>query len=1038
MLASPIRWGLIAATLVAIAPFCSAAEPTATQPPPPPETFTPPPINVPPGFTVELVAGPPLVQHPTMAGFDDQGRLYVCDGPGMNLPAKELLSQLPNLIRRLEDTDGDGRFDKSVVFADKMTFPMGAQWHRGAVYTASPPNIWRLEDSDGDGVADQRKILVSEFGFTGNAADIHGCFLGPDGRLYWCDGRHGHNFVDEHGNQISKGLAARLFSCKLDGSDVECFAGGGMDNPVEVTFTEEGEPLGTVAIFDVVEGRHDALTHWVYGGAYPRYEQPCVKEFKRTGELLPPLSRFGQVAPSGVMRYRGSLLGSEYQNNIFLAQFNTHTVVRTQIERDGATFRSKDEDFLTSPSQDFHPTDVLEDADGSLLVIDTGGWFRIGCPFSKIAKPEILGGIYRIRKTGAKPATDPRGLKLDWTKVEVAELISRLNGERPAVRDRAMSALAMRGDAVVAELKKFVHSSAPAESRRLAVWILGQINTPASRAAVRAAVPDMKLRHVAVRAVGTNRDAEAIDLLCEIVYADERPQVRREAATALGRLGKHYGVEALLQSLRTANDRFLEHSLIYALIQINDRGLLAALKDPSPSVRRGALIALDQMNDGQLTRELVAPLLDTDDLALQKATLEVIERREGWATETVSLLSGWLADANLSAERTTMVRGALLAFCRDPKLQSLVSESLAKSSTPPSVRLLLLEVMARSDLSELPEAWQTQLAAQLQSNDTQVVRQAVATVAARGGDRFDATLSDLARDTARPGELRIAALTVLAKHGAALDTPSFQLLVSQLPESVPPIDRLAAAEALGSAKLNTAQLEQLVERLVSAGPLEFPALVRAFEKGTDARVGMAFVAAVARSPGLESLTADRLRQTLADYPSEVRALAEPLISRLNINLEVQRARLHELASLADGGDPSRGKAIFFSKKASCSACHRVGSEGTFLGPELTKIGQIRSKFDLLESVIFPSATFARGYESYAVVTDTGRVHTGIMSRETADAIYLRTAQREEIRIARKSIEQLSPNKVSIMPQGFDKLLTPEELRDLMMYLQSLR
>src|SRR5262249_36789334 len=142
-----------------------------------------PALVVPAGFRAELIAGPNLVQHPTMAGFDDQGRLYVCDGPGMNMPAKDLLRDLPNLIRRLEDTHGDGRFDRSTVFADKMTFPMGALWYRGAVYTASPPHIWRLRDTNGDGVADERTILVSEFGFTGNAADIHGCFLGPEGRL---------------------------------------------------------------------------------------------------------------------------------------------------------------------------------------------------------------------------------------------------------------------------------------------------------------------------------------------------------------------------------------------------------------------------------------------------------------------------------------------------------------------------------------------------------------------------------------------------------------------------------------------------------------------------------------------------------------------------------------------------------------------------------------------------------------------------------------------------------------------------------------
>ena len=75
-------------------------------------------LRVPDGFTVELVAASPLVEHPLMAGFDDRGRLFVADNAGLNLPADELLKQLPNMVRRLEDADGDGRFDRSTLFAD--------------------------------------------------------------------------------------------------------------------------------------------------------------------------------------------------------------------------------------------------------------------------------------------------------------------------------------------------------------------------------------------------------------------------------------------------------------------------------------------------------------------------------------------------------------------------------------------------------------------------------------------------------------------------------------------------------------------------------------------------------------------------------------------------------------------------------------------------------------------------------------------------------------------------------------------------------
>src|SRR5262249_4224030 len=103
-------------------------------------------IRVPEGFLVEQVAAPPLVGHPMMACFDDRGRLFVAESAGVYLKAEELLKERPHRIRLLEDTDGDGRFDRSTVFADRMTMPMGVLWYRGALYTASPPSLWRLED----------------------------------------------------------------------------------------------------------------------------------------------------------------------------------------------------------------------------------------------------------------------------------------------------------------------------------------------------------------------------------------------------------------------------------------------------------------------------------------------------------------------------------------------------------------------------------------------------------------------------------------------------------------------------------------------------------------------------------------------------------------------------------------------------------------------------------------------------------------------------------------------------------------------------
>ena len=395
-------------TFVAIDEEVAQRDPV--EPPPLTDGVVPAALKVPDGYVVELVAGPPLVAHPTMACFDDRGRLFVSDNAGVNLSAAELEEQLPNSVRMLEDVDRDGRFDRSTVFADRMTFPMGGAWHDGALYVASPPNIWRLEDTDDDGVADKRQKLVSQFGFTGNAASIHGCFNGPDGRLYWCDGRHGHEFRDENNNVTSKLAGSYIFSCEPDGSDVRIHAGGGPDNPVEVDFTDEGEMLGTVNIM-YSRPRIDCLVHWQHGGVYPHYER-VLNERPRTGALLEPIHNFGHVAISGMMRYRSGVLDHRFRDNIFATFFNGGRVTRLETERVGSTFSVTQREFLSAVSRDFHPTDVLEDADGSLLIVDTGGWFYRGCPTSQIAKPDVMGAIYRVSRRGMTPLVDPWGLRI--------------------------------------------------------------------------------------------------------------------------------------------------------------------------------------------------------------------------------------------------------------------------------------------------------------------------------------------------------------------------------------------------------------------------------------------------------------------------------------------------------------------------------------------------------------------------------------------------------------------------------------------------
>ena len=125
------------------------------------------------------MAGPPLVDRPITAAFDEQGRLYVADSSGSNDNVQKQLAERPHRIVRLEDTDGDGTFDTRTMFADKMMFPEGTMWFDGSLYVSAPPSIWKLTDTDGDGVADQRVEWFQGKTLTGCANDLHGPYLGP-------------------------------------------------------------------------------------------------------------------------------------------------------------------------------------------------------------------------------------------------------------------------------------------------------------------------------------------------------------------------------------------------------------------------------------------------------------------------------------------------------------------------------------------------------------------------------------------------------------------------------------------------------------------------------------------------------------------------------------------------------------------------------------------------------------------------------------------------------------------------------------------
>jgi putative membrane-bound dehydrogenase-like protein len=984
-----------------------------------------PELRVPRGWTIERVAEAPQVERPVLAAFDDRGGLYVIDSAGVNLKGSELLKDPPHRIRRLEDTDGDGRFDRSVVFADRLVFPQGLLWHDGAVYTPSPPGFWKLEDLDGDGVCDRRTELLTGFANTGVADDVHGACLGPDGRIYFLPGRMAHDLRTPDGRRIRKAVGPWLMRMRPDGSDIEIVSGA-QGNPVEVDWLPEGDYFvsGTFWAPDSFGGGlRDALIHGVEGGEYPVRDR-VYQDRVRTGDLLPVLVPMIATAPSGMAMVRGD---REWAGSLLCTYFNTHRVQRHVLTRNGASFSATTEDLVVSEHPDFHPTDVLEDADGSFLVVDTGGWFRIGCPTSQVAKPQVLGAIYRLRRAGTDAVKDPWGLQADWQ-----DKVARLEDPRWQVREAAIARLRDPADLERALARP------EGRTRLNAVWAAARREDPKARSLVRKALTDAEagVRQAAATVAGLHRDTAAESALIALLDPVQPAQVRREAATALGRIGK--GSNALLGALKSAPDRFLEHAILFALIRVADaEALKAALNDESPAVRRGALIALDQVPGELLSAEQVLPLLDPSNPALLQEAFRVVARKPAWSQSISGLAREWLARGPDEIQ-ADLLRGVIVAFGRESHFQELLAATLREPSTPPASRRVVLETLPRAAPERWPSIWLAELRWSLEHPDPAVVRQALAAIRASGTGDFDAVLAALARDGARPVELRLEAAQAVSPRLPALDAPLHRFLLDGIDPAKPPLIRLAAADALGRAPLDDAQLNALLARLPKAGPLELPRLAGAYERTGNVELLKRWAKVLADCGAVESLPAELLRRVGRKGGPPLQEALAPLLKRIEVDAAGMKARMEQLAPALAGGDAVRGRSVFLGPKSGCTACHTVQGQGGRVGPDLSKIGSIRSSRDLLEAVVFPSATFARGFEPVLIRTRDGGVLDGIVARETADAIVLFTAERSEKRIPREAIAELRESRVSVMPQGLDAQIGTEELRDLIAYLASLK
>ena len=945
-------------------------------------------FTLPEGFSISVAAGAAVVQRPVSASFDDQGHLFVTDSSGSNEAPEQQLKNPTHRLLRLTDTDGDGVFDRSEVFADKVMFPQGCLWHAGSVYVAAPPSIWKFTDSNGDGVADQREEWFKGGTLTGCANDIHGPYLGPDGFLYWTKGAFAEQTHALGNGRVLKDKAAHIYRARPDGSGLDVIMNGGMDNPVEIAFTPEGETLFSSTFIDFTQpGFRDGLAHAIYGGVYGK-ENGVLEDgrVKRTGpELFHPFYQAGPAAECGLMRYEGNDWGVGFRDNLFATSFNLHKVTRHVLRPQGATYASTDSDFLTESGADFHPTDVLQDADGSLLVVDTGGWYKLCCPSSQLAKPDVLGTIYRIRKQGTLPPSS-------------SELVSR---RKALVQPPSMAKTR------VAQLKQTVWKASPAEAAELRNVLQQRSSMPST---------------------------------------PESPAEMRVASEGLGRLRDRDSVPLLIQAAGATTDEFLTHSLIHALIQIADpASTRAGLQKSAPRAQRAALIALDQMDGSDLKPNEVVRFLGASDESLNRAARWILGRHPNWGGE----LAGWFrtqlsaAPASGVSEDHAAALGQMRILAGDPAGQQLIADAVSQAAFSAEVRLAALGVIAESSFKEPPSVWVGVVQNALGSSDAEGLLRLPSVVRAarslNSNPGIQKSLQELSRRQGIPASTRLDALAALPS-GTALTAEDYGFARTQLSGDQAPAIRSTAASLLARARLNAQQLSALTSDLQSAGPLELNTLLAAFDVGGDEALGSQLVRSLQESKSARALTPGQLRPHFTKFPETTKAAAGKFLSELNTDAAQQAAHLESLLQDLKGltADTRRGQALFNGTKAACSSCHRIGYLGGNVGPELTKIGEVRSERDLLESIVYPNASFVRSYEPTVVVFKDGDEVSGILRRETDTELFLVTGPAAEQRIPRTLVKELRPGTLSVMPGGFDQVLTRQELADLLTFVKTVR
>ncbi len=1009
-------------------------------------------FTVPSSFELTQVADESLTKWPMIADWDAQGNLIVVESGGVSKPIDEHNKQELHRIVRLIDRDRDGKFDERVVVADKLPFVEGVLVLGKDLLACAPPHIYRLSDEDADGVCEKREIWFDGQTITGCANDLHGPYLGRDGWIYWCKGAFAeqtHTLIN--GKQL-KTTAAHIFRRRIQGGPIEPVVTGGMDNPVEVAITPEGERFFTSTFLQHPgNGLRDGIAHAIYGGVYGKPHN-VIDGHVRTGPLMPIMTQLGPAAPSGLICLESVSLvppAAPHQRTLVAALFNLQKVTAHQLQPSGASFTTANQDLVVADRIDFHPTDVIEDADGSLLIIDTGGWYDLCCPTSRIDQKTASGGIYRLARQAtldaqatsqerAEPASDP-----------ISKLLAKLHDDRHWVARQALLEIANSKDAQAAELTRllssqFSNKAAELSFRLDSLWALCAIGSDSALASLAQTVAseNASLAQAACHAVSLHRYHAALPQL-ELAVAKGAIPVRRAAAEAIGRMGNSKSVPALMDGIDIeGTDRILEHSITYALIEMADADSIAsfATSQHSPRQQQAAMTALEQLGAAdRLSVEFMLSALDQSDAGCAATAAGLLSEHAEWAPRFAAKIAARFQHsrdaAELPASLVTIARG----WKDTQSIQELIGASLkSAANASPESQSHLVQLLSLYAGNQLPSTWDQSIAQWLTMTGDELRQQLVPALSRINLSESGALKATLLQLAAR-SQIETQRLNYLAAlpSGTKLNDRELESALLQSLQSQASEISQAATVALKRLKLSRESGDQLLANLKDQPPRDLFTSVEAINRLSIDALDESMLNMLADLPTARTLSMDQLLNLYRKRGEKLRKLAEQVIAKLSRADSDVESKVDAILAKLGPGDPIRGLQLFRSSKAACSSCHRLGYVGGEIGPELTRIGGSRTRRALLEAILFPSARLEQSYQPVRVLTLDGQVYNGILKNSsTSKTLDLQLSADKTISIAIAEIERQEPSQVSIMPAGMLELLTPEELADLLALLES--